>query len=159
MRQMDLFDVWPRRFRCGLDCGYVTDFKTRFSRKSTNQLHPLDHRRFATAPSTGNPNRNRLSWRLADDPRDLSATPVRLEITICLVIWPHTAYSLRSISSNMRLIDPATGHHDVNTSVVYWAPNTLWKPMMASFSHGSSQKSRGTQPLCSFTRPSRCRQL
>jgi hypothetical protein len=28
-----------------------------------------------------------------------------------------------------------------------------WKPMMASFSHGSSQKSRGTQPLCSFTRP------
>jgi hypothetical protein len=37
MRQMDRFDVWPRRFRCGLDCGYVTDFKTRFSRKSTNQ--------------------------------------------------------------------------------------------------------------------------
>ena len=28
-----------------------------------------------------------------------------------------------------------------------------WKFTIASFSHGSSQKSRGTQLLCSFTRP------
>jgi hypothetical protein len=30
--------------------------------------------------------------------------------------------------------------------------------MIASFSHGSSQKSRGTQLLCSLTHPYRCRQ-
>src|SRR5437867_1907028 len=30
--------------------------------------------------------------------------------------------------------------------------------MIASFSHGSNQKSRGTQPLCSLTHPYRCRQ-
>ena len=39
------------------------------------------------------------------------------------------------------------------------APPATWRnnAMIASFSHGSSQKSRGTQPLCSLPYPHRCR--
>ena len=43
-------------------------------------------------------------------------------------------------------------HHERQSPIAFQRM-FRWKPMIACFSHGSSQKSRGTQPLCSLTRP------
>jgi hypothetical protein len=50
-----------------------------------------------------------------------------------------------------RITQPAAGE-----LAAVFAPSRgffRWNPMMACFSQFSSQKSRGTQPLCSFTLP------